>query len=94
MALEELEIIREESDDDVDAAEKKGKSKRVLRFNVNQGFKTLEKEHNLNMSSFDIQHEIDPLFSKTTRKFDEIGPSTLLTSSLEVSPSLVLQLDS
>ena len=35
MALEELEIIREESDDDVDAAEKKGKSKRVLRFNVN-----------------------------------------------------------
>ena len=34
MALEELEIIKEESGDDIDAAEKKGKSKRVLRFNV------------------------------------------------------------
>ena len=95
MALEELEIIREDSNDDKsDTGEKRAKSKRVLRFNVDQGLQTLERECNLKISSFDTRHEIDPLFSKTTRKFDEMGPSTLLSSSLAASSCLILQLDS
>ena len=54
------------------------------------GVKTLEKETNLNLASFDTQHLVDPLFKKTTRMFDEMSLSTLMSSTLETSPNLIL----
>ena len=61
---------------------------------MDHGLKTLERDCNLKICSFDTRYDIDPLFSKTTRKFDEMGLSTLLTSSLAIHPSLTLQFDS
>lgn len=54
----------------------------------------MEKEANLNVTNFDTQHENDPLFRKTTQKFDEMGMSSLMTSNLNVTPGLLVQLDS
>ena len=55
--------------------------------------KTLEKESNINLTSFDTQHEVDPLFKQMTQKFDEMGQSSLMTSTLDVTPGLLIQLD-
>ena len=55
--------------------------------------KTLEKESNINLSSFDTSHEVDPLFKQMTQKFDEMGQSSLMSSTLDVTPSLLIQLD-
>ena len=46
------------------------------------------------MASFDVQHLVDPLFKKTTRMFDEMSLSTLMTSQLNTTPNLLLQIDS
>ena len=97
---QELEIIDgEEGSEDPDGlrepAEEK-KKKRVLRLGQTHagGERTLEREANLNVASFDTQHEVDPLFRKTTQKFDEMGLSTLMSSTLNATPGLLLQLDS
>jgi hypothetical protein len=58
------------------------------------GTKTLDREVNINLSSFDTEHLVDPLFKKTTRMFDEMSLSTLMSSTLETSPNLILQIDS
>ena len=99
---QELELIGEENEDEdeggadgaKDSAERKQKRVRKLVFNEAGGQKTLEKEANLNMASFNTQHEVDPLFRKTTQKFDEMGLSTLMSSTLSVTASLLMQLDS
>ena len=44
--------------------------------------------------SFNTQHEVDPLFRKTTQKFDEMGMSTLMSSTLSVTASMFMELDS
>lgn len=58
------------------------------------GTKTLDRETNINLASFDTEHLVDPLFKKTTRMFDEMSLSTLMSSTLEISPNLILQIDS
>jgi hypothetical protein len=37
---------------------------------------------------------VDPLFKKTTRMFDEMSLSTLMSSQLNTTPALLLQIDS
>ena len=46
------------------------------------GTKTLDRETNINLASFDTEHLVDPLFKKTTRMFDEMSLSTLMSSTL------------
>jgi hypothetical protein len=48
----------------------------------------------VNLSSIESQVFIDPLFKQTTQKFDEMGQGSLLGSRLNVTPHLLLQLDS
>ena len=97
---QELEIIKDEEDSENgegirESAEEK-KKKRMMKLTLSKtgGEKTLDKEANLNVSAFDTQHEVDPLFRKTTQKFDEMGLSSLMSSTLHVTPGLLLQLDS
>lgn len=68
--------------------------KRVLKFNDSQGEKTLEREDKLNFKNFDILSLFDPLFYKTSKKFDDLSMGKLLGSTLDISPSITLQLDS
>jgi hypothetical protein len=56
--------------------------------------RTLDKVENLNLDCFDTQHLVDPLFKKTTRMFDEMSLSTLMSSQLNTTPTLLLQIDS
>ena len=60
------------------------------------GEKTLEKESNLDISSYDqmVINQIDPLFKKTTQRFDEMSMSTLMCGTLDMTPNLMLQIDS
>lgn len=67
---------------------------RKLKFKESDGAKTLDKVENLNLSQFDCQHLVDPLFKKTTRMFDEISLSTLMSGQLQSTPNLLLKLDS
>lgn len=75
-ALEhELELIGNEDDEaegkndnqngeqnDMENSNAKKHKKRLLKFNDTQGAKTLEKESNLNLATFDTELMIDPLF--------------------------------
>ena len=54
--------------------------RRKLKFSENDGEKTLDRLENINLSSFDTQHLVDPLFKKTTRMFDEMTLSSLMSS--------------
>ena len=98
---EQLEVISEgeDSEQGVDAeskkkTKKKTKSRRMMT--SSGGEKTLEKEANLNISSYDsmVISQIDPLFKKTTQRFDEMSMSTLMSGTLDTTPNLLMQLDS
>ena len=68
--------------------------RRKLKFSESDGAKTLDRVENINLSSFDTQHLVDPLFKKTTRMFDEMSLSSLMSSQLATMPNLLLQIDS
>ena len=58
-----------------------GKKKwKKLKFRDDDGNKTLDTLKNLNISTFDTVHQVDPLFRKTTQMFDEMSIGTLMTS--------------
>jgi len=61
--------------------EEEKKKKRVLKFNQDDGKKTLEKEENLTLESFDIQSLVDPLFKQTTQLFGKNMCSILHSTS-------------
>ena len=70
---DQLHVIKEDEESEVEGQEenKQEKKKKVHRKVVvtnSNGEKTLEKESNLNLTSFDsmTMHQIDPLFKKTT----------------------------
>ena len=102
----DIEVIAEEEDEEashcVDAdgnpivgdQKEKKKKKTFLKFKDNDGQKTLENPKNITMANFDTQHEVDPLFRKTTQKFDEMRIGNLMTSTLATTATLTLQLDS
>ena len=73
---------------------KKKKNPKIIKYSVAQGLKTLDKEANLNATTFDLQHQVDPLFKKKTQKFDGLNMSMLMSSTLNVTPNLLLPLDS
>ena len=66
------------------------KTQRRLRFKENQGLATLEQEKNISVTSFDTQHEVDPLFRQTTQKFDEMRIGNLMSSTLATTSTLLL----
>ena len=74
----------------IDEGGEKKKQKKVLKFKGNEGEKTLESLKNITVTSFDTTHEVDPLFRKTTQKFDECKIGSLLSSTLSTTPSLLL----
>ena len=76
-----------------EGANKKQK-KTFLKFKGNEGERTLDQLKNITLTSFDTQHEADPLFRKTTQLFDEMRLGNLMSSTLSVTPNLLLQLDS
>lgn len=84
--IDEVDVIAEQNDNDdgkLNNNEDENHDKnrrRKIKFNDTDGAKTLEKVDNLNLVSFDYQHTIDPLFRKTTKMFDEMSLSTLMSS--------------
>jgi superfamily I DNA and/or RNA helicase len=77
-----------------EAAKKRQKRNYLYRADKG-GERTLESNlKNITLESFDTQHEKDPLFKKTTQKFDEMRIGNLMSSTLSTTPSLLLQLDS
>lgn len=53
------------------------------------GEATLEKYvHNLNVTQYDLEFDVDPLFSKTSAKFDESNNKGLLLNNLKVNQDL------
>ena len=101
---QEIEVIQEEEeeasaalDEDgnpIEGANGKKKQAQKIRFKDSQGQRTLEQEKHITLTSFDTQHEVDPLFRKTTQKFDEMRIGNLMSSTLSVTHNLLLQLDS
>jgi hypothetical protein len=65
-----------------------------LKFKDSQGEKTLEKEEKLNFKNLDIQSMFDPLFYKTTKKFDDLSMGKLLGSTLNINSNVLLKMDS
>ncbi len=66
-----------------------------MRHNANgvSGASTLEKNiSNINTTKYDLEFEIDPLFQKTSAKFDEGGAKGLLLNNLEVNTIYILLL--
>ena len=54
----------------------------------------MEKEEKLNFKNLDIQNMFDPLFYKTTKKFDDLSMGKLLGSTLNINSSVLLKMDS
>ena len=76
---------------------RKGVSVQDLGYNVlfTGGERTLEKDpRNIDVSRFDIEAEVDPLFRQRTARFDESGAKNLLINIISVDKGLNLQLDS
>ena len=74
-----------------------GKKGPVLNLNVifSGGERTLEKDpRNLDVTRFDIEAEVDPLFRQRTARFDESGAKNLLINITNVDKGLNIQLDS
>lgn len=47
--------------------------------------KTIEKNlNNINTTKYDLEFDVDPLFSKTSAKFDETGSKGLLLNNINV----------
>lgn len=47
--------------------------------------KTLERNlNNINTTKYDLEFDVDPLFSKTSAKFDETGSKGLLLNNINV----------
>jgi len=56
---------------------------------------TLEKHlHNIDTNKYDLEFDIDPLFQKTSAKFDEGGAKGLLLNNLCINEQLYLMFDS
>lgn len=89
-----------DQDDDIGAHNKKGKkgvSVQDLGYNVifTGGERTLEKDNkNIDITRFDIESEIDPLFRQRTARFDESGAKNLLINITPIDKGLNVQLDS
>jgi len=103
---EEIELVGGVPDDDSDggdgqngenrnqeSAEKK-KRKLKIKFSDKDGQKTLESVKAITLSSFETQFDADPLFRKTTQKFDESRIGSLMSSTLNCNSDLLIQLDS
>lgn len=59
------------------------------------GERTLEKDtKNIDVTRFDIEAEIDPLYRQRTARFDESGAKNLLINSAKIDRGLNVQLDS
>lgn len=61
MIVGEGEDEEAENDSNRDSIDEK-KKKRAQKIIVGNPEKTLEKESNINLTAFDTQHEVDPLF--------------------------------
>lgn len=104
-ALEDGAIPEEEEDDEVSQVDANGnpineeelkkRQKRNFLYKAGKGGeRTLETVRAITLDSFDTAHEKDPLFKKTTQKFDEMRIGNLMSSTLSTTSTLLLQLDS
>eukprot|EP00347_Sterkiella_histriomuscorum_P005820 403355146 len=74
---------------------KKNNKKPQQSIQFTGGERTLEKDpKNLDVTRFDIEAEIDPLFRQRTARFDESGARNLLINITHVDKGLNIQLDS
>lgn len=91
------EMMKSDSQDNSDPEDLSNKTKEKKKKRCwadDGGLKTLEKEKNLEQKVYDFQMMSDPLFSKTTKMFDNMRASSLLASNLNVTPNLLLQFNS
>lgn len=59
------------------------------------GERTLEKDtKNIDVTRFDMEAEIDPLYRSRAARFDESGAKNLLINSAKIDRGLNVQLDS
>ncbi|XP_064398390.1 condensin complex subunit 2-like [Halichondria panicea] len=80
-----------EQDGENNSESGKGKTKKTTSSGVN---KVLEKNvKNLNINTFDLEYQVDPLFKKTSAAFDEGGVEGLLINHLHTEAGFTLSLD-
>jgi condensin complex subunit 2 len=73
-----LNNVEKSAEEDFEISRKTG-----IGFVDEAGQKTLEKNlRNLDALHYDMEFDVDPLFKKTSKKFDEGGASSLLVNSL------------
>jgi len=85
------ELARGVDDDDQDTQD--NVVRRQKRDGDGEG--TLEKNlHNIDTNKYDLEFDIDPLFQKTSAKFDEGGAKGLLMNNLCIDEQLHLMFDS
>lgn len=83
MILEEQAHESQRRDEDDEADQEPGVKKHRKDL---EGEGTLEKNlHNIDANKYDLEFDIDPLFQKTSAKFDEGGAKGLLLNNLSVS---------
>ena len=89
---EEDEVSQVDADGNpINQEEVKRKQKRNFLYRADKGGeRTLETIKNISVVNYDTQHEKDPLFKKTTQKFDEMRIGNLMTSTLSTTSSLIL----
>lgn len=86
------EINNEAGDLDNENNDKKEKDKRANKHN---GFSTLEKDvKKINLTKYDLEFEIDPLFKSMTAKFNESGARGLLLNNFPLDDNLDVLLES
>lgn len=76
------------NDDDEDEIQGAGKEEQSQKKHRREtgGEITLEKNlNNIDVSKYDLEFELDPLFQRTSAKFDEGGAKGLLLNNLNVS---------
>ena len=84
---------KDKENEDVDGEEKNQKEKKI--HNNNNGVNTIEENHEkLNLTKYDLEVDVDPLFKAMTAKFNESGARGLLLNTLPLDGNLDILLES
>lgn len=88
------EVSPSQSNENTNVDEEGEDGEKIPKKKSNKATETLEKNaENLNLKSFDLEWNIDPLFKKTCADFDEGGAKGLLMNNLSIDGLIRLRLD-
>lgn len=76
-------------------ADEEETDKKAAKRKFKGGESTLEKNvANINATKYDLEFDIDPLFTKTSAKFDDHGTKGLLMNTIKIDSDVSAMLDS